>query len=70
MLRRVTTADRYAFGESTFIPLASARWIRRKPSWTMSSASLTLLTIRYAIENSSGLSSSYGASVRMCLETR
>jgi hypothetical protein len=46
MLRRVTTADRYAFGESTFIPLASARWIRRKPSWTMSSASLTLLTIR------------------------
>jgi hypothetical protein len=46
MLRRVTTADRYGFGESTFVPSASARWIRRNASWTMSSASLTLLTIR------------------------
>ena len=58
MLRRVVTAERYAFGDSILVPSASARWIRRNASWTMSSASLTLLIIRYAIENSSGLSSS------------
>jgi hypothetical protein len=46
MLRRVVTAERYAFGDSILVPSASARWIRRNASWTMSSASLTLLTIR------------------------
>jgi len=46
MLRRVTTAERYALGDSIFSPPTSARWMRRKASWTMSSASLTVLTIR------------------------
>jgi hypothetical protein len=46
MLRRVTTAERYAFGDSIFAPSVSARWMRRKASCTRSSASLALLTIR------------------------
>ena len=46
MLSRVATAARYAFGDSIFSPSDSARWMRRNDSWTMSSASLTLLTIR------------------------
>ena len=58
MLSRVATAESYALGDSIFVPSASARWIRRNASWTMSSASPTLPIIRYAIENSSGLSSS------------
>jgi hypothetical protein len=46
MLRRVVTAERYALGDSILVPSLSARWMRRNASWTMSSASLTLLTIR------------------------
>jgi len=42
----VVTADRYAFGESTCAPSRTARWKRRKVSCTMSSASLTLPTMR------------------------
>jgi hypothetical protein len=46
MARRVVTADRYALGESISSPPETARWKRRKASWTRSSASLTLPTIR------------------------
>jgi hypothetical protein len=46
MLSRVVVAERYAFGDSILVPSASARWMRRNDSWTMSSASLTLPTIR------------------------
>ena len=57
MLSLVVTVDRYAFGDSIAVPLPSSRWKRRKASCTMSSASLALPSIRYAIENMSGPSS-------------
>jgi hypothetical protein len=43
---RETTVDRYARGDSIRSPPARARCRRRNPSWTMSSASLTLPSIR------------------------
>ena len=46
MARRVVTADRYALGEATSAPPATARRSRRNASWTRSSASLALPTIR------------------------
>ena len=58
MLSRVVTADRYAFAESTSVPPVVSRWKRRNASCTMSSASVALPSIRYAIENISGRSSS------------
>jgi hypothetical protein len=56
MLRRVATVARYAFGAWTSLS-AAARWRRRNDSWTTSSASLALPSIRYAIEKISGRSS-------------
>src|SRR2546430_10607055 len=58
MLNRVVTEDSHALGDSISTPLL-VLWKRRNASWTMSSASPTLPTIRYAIENIIGLSSSY-----------
>ncbi len=46
MHRRVVTADRYDLGDSTRVPAVVSRWNRRKASWTMSSASLALPSIR------------------------
>ena len=46
MQRRVVTADRYDFGDSTWVPAPVSRWNRRKASWTMSSASVALPSIR------------------------
>jgi hypothetical protein len=57
MLSRVVTADRYALAESTSVPPLVSLWKRRNASWTISSASVALPSIRYAIENISGLSS-------------
>ena len=46
MASRVVTADSHAFGEAISSPPETARWNRRKASYTRSSASLTLPTIR------------------------
>jgi hypothetical protein len=46
MASRVVTAERYALGESIAVPLPDSRWKRRNASWTMSSASLALPSIR------------------------
>src|SRR3989442_14433729 len=54
MARRVVRAARYALGDSTATPSWRARWRRRKASWTMSSVSATLPTIRYAMANARG----------------
>ena len=58
MASRVTTVATYARGDSTRSPDSSVRWRRRRPSCTTSSASLTLPSIRYAIANAGGRSSS------------
>src|SRR5712692_10240561 len=58
MLNRVVTEESHALGDSISTPLL-VLWKRRNASWTMSSASPTLPTIRYAMENIIGLSSSY-----------
>src|SRR5690348_18494565 len=55
MASRVVIVARYALGDSTPPPDPA----RRKASCTMSSASLTLPVIRYAIENISGRYSVY-----------
>ena len=52
MQRRVTTAERYALGERTSV--RGARCQRKNASWTTSSASMTLPSIRYAMEKRSG----------------
>jgi len=46
MASRVVTVARYALGEVRVTPSRSARVSRKKASWTMSSASLTLPVIR------------------------
>src|ERR687891_2537661 len=59
MASRVVTAERYALAERISVPFPDSRWKRRNASWTMSSASLALPTIRYAMEDIRGLRSSY-----------
>ena len=54
MASRVVMVARYAFGDSISASLPPSLPARRKASCTMSSASLTLPVIRYAIENISG----------------
>ena len=55
MASRVVMVARYALGDSTWALPPPLSWpARRKASCTMSSASLTLPVIRYAIENISG----------------
>jgi hypothetical protein len=63
MASRVVTVDSHAFGDSISVPLLDSRWSRRNASWTMSSASLALPSIRYAIENNSGRRCSYTISL-------
>ena len=46
MASRVVTVARKALGEVMLVPPRSARVSRKKASWTMSSASLTLPVIR------------------------
>jgi hypothetical protein len=46
MASRVVTVDSHALGEAMSLPRLCSRWKRRKASWTMSSASLTLPTMR------------------------
>ena len=58
MASRVTTVETYARGDSMRSPCSRVRCSRRRPSWTTSSASLTLPSIRYAIANAGGRSSS------------
>jgi len=62
MHRRMVTADRNAVGDRISTPSLRARCNRRNASWTMSSVSPTLATMRYAIENSS-LLEPYGDTV-------
>jgi hypothetical protein len=54
MASRVVAVASHAFGEPMLAPSRSTRVSRRYASWTMSSASLTLPVIRYAMENISG----------------
>jgi hypothetical protein len=46
MARRVVTVDSHALGAAISVPPVVSRWKRRKASWTMSSASLVLPTMR------------------------